>query len=292
MTSAMPRRSRARAGLRACHGTLAALALATGIWSCRPASDEGAPLEADAAILAALDRATAAVRERVDSIDARLLPVPLLTPQEESELRRFLNAEHLAVARRLGVPRSPDQTALDTLRRGGRLVELEDSTSQWVIRELEHSVPLTTPVVPAFLAELGDRFHARLGELGVPPFRLEVTSVLRTSAAQRALGATNPNAAEGESSHEYATTVDVSYASFAAPGGPPAEAALPEAPGLAPYMELMAVFGDEAVAARRSRELQAILGRVLAEMQNEGTVLVTLERQQPVYHLTVARSLP
>ena len=49
----------------------------------------------------------------------------------------------------------------------------------------------------------------------------------------------------------------------------------------------MAAVVAEAVAARRSRELQAVLGRVILEMQSEGNVLVTLERQQTVFHLTV-----
>ena len=47
----------------------------------------------------------------------------------------------------------------------------------------------------------------------------------------------------------------------------------------------------ETAAARKSRELQAILGSVLNELRREGDVLVTLERQQPVYHVTVARPL-
>jgi len=42
---------------------------------------------------------------------------------------------------------------------------------------------------------------------------------------------------------------------------------------------------------RKSRELQKILGDVLREAQDEGIVLVTLERLQPVYHVTVAREL-
>lgn len=45
----------------------------------------------------------------------------------------------------------------------------------------------------------------------------------------------------------------------------------------------------ERVAARRALELKAILGEVLIELQSEGAVMVTLERQQPVFHMTVAR---
>jgi hypothetical protein len=44
------------------------------------------------------------------------------------------------------------------------------------------------------------------------------------------------------------------------------------------------------MAARKSRELQAVLGKVMAEAQSRDEVLVTLERQQPVYHITVAEA--
>jgi hypothetical protein len=47
----------------------------------------------------------------------------------------------------------------------------------------------------------------------------------------------------------------------------------------------------ERVAGRRALELKAILGAVLVEMQDEGKVMVTLDRLQPVYHMTVARRL-
>jgi hypothetical protein len=45
------------------------------------------------------------------------------------------------------------------------------------------------------------------------------------------------------------------------------------------------------VSARKSRELGAILSRVLEEAQAEGVAVVIYERQQTVYHLTVARAL-
>jgi hypothetical protein len=47
------------------------------------------------------------------------------------------------------------------------------------------------------------------------------------------------------------------------------------------------------VAARRALELKTILGEVLLDVQREGLVMVTMERRQPVFHLTLARdSLP
>jgi hypothetical protein len=43
------------------------------------------------------------------------------------------------------------------------------------------------------------------------------------------------------------------------------------------------------VADRHSSALQAALGRVLIRMREEGMLLVMMERQQAVYHTTVAR---
>jgi hypothetical protein len=45
------------------------------------------------------------------------------------------------------------------------------------------------------------------------------------------------------------------------------------------------------VSARKSRELGAIFSQVLREAQTEELVLVIYERQQTVYHVTVARSM-
>jgi len=47
----------------------------------------------------------------------------------------------------------------------------------------------------------------------------------------------------------------------------------------------------ESVSARKSRELGAIFSDVLREAQAEGLALVIYERQQTIYHLTVASPL-
>src|SRR5690606_3226833 len=100
-------------------------------------------------------------------------------------------------------------------------------------------------------------FHGRLTDLGAPRFRFEVSSVLRSAADQAALRAVNPNAALGESTHEYATTVDVLYSAFAAPVDPIVALDRTEAEWLAPYLERYAVVAAERVAARRAMELKA-----------------------------------
>jgi hypothetical protein len=93
------------------------------------------------------------------------------------------------------------------------------------------------------------------------------------------------------SSHEFGTTVDVSYAAFAPPAERPAEIFQRTPDQLLPHVERIVDLAFESVSARKSREIGAIFSDVLHEAQAEGLALVIYERQQTVYHLTVARTL-
>lgn len=223
-----------------------------------------------------------------DSVAALLVPVPLLTPAQENALRRFGNAQQLARARRLGV-RPTGRAHIDRLVDAGELVRLADSTAHWRVRKLDHSLPYVTPDVHVLLERIATAFQSELQSRGLPRYRIEITSALRTAESQSDLRQTNVNAAGGISTHEFATTVDIGYDGFAAP----ADILMSdhESPALAAQVSRITAAFLEAAAARKSRELQAILGGVLLGLQNEGVVMVTLERQQPVYHLTVARPL-
>ena len=213
-----------------------------------------------------------------------LSPLPVMTPRAEAELRRFRNGDHVASARALGV-RAGSDLEIDSLETAGLLEELPDSAIHWIVRRGARGV--LVPDMRAALEEVGARFHARLAEIRVPPYRFEITSGLRTAEEQARLRQTNSNAARGVSSHEFGTTVDLSYAAFA----PPAE--LPDAvlselpPELTPHMDRLARLAMESVSGRKSRELGAIFSEVLAEMQAEGRLLVLYERQQTVYHVTL-----
>ena len=243
-------------------------------------SDAGAAAADEAALLAGMARIDSAAA----SIDSIFQPLPLLTPAEETPLRQFSNAQHLVRARTLGVGRALSAQQLAALEREGRLVRLAN-TRHWIIRDLGHSQPLA---VPAVLTEMGERFHTRLAALGAPAFRLEVTSVLRTAADQEALRQINPNATLDESTHEHATTFDVLYSAYSAPAEPFVGISNPDAQWVESYLRRYADVSAERVAGRRALELKAILGNVLAGMQREGKVMVTIERLQPVYHITVA----
>ncbi|HSJ13272.1 MAG TPA: DUF5715 family protein [Longimicrobiales bacterium] len=274
---------------------VAATALVALLTSCTAQSGsdvvERSRDEPGAALSSALEREMMRLNVRADSIDAIFQPLPLLRPSDEAALQRFGNEAQLSVAARLGVPPNPAESELQRLVGDGRLVRLADSTEFWVVRRLDHSAPYLTPDAEALLRELARRFQHALVELDVPRFRLEITSALRTAQDQERLRRTNPNATTGRSTHQYGTTFDVAYSAFAAPLEGFFQPDVPEAAWLGDHLLQVASLTAETIAARRSRELMAILGRVLLELQAEGKVMVTLEQLQPVYHLTVARRL-
>ena len=248
---------------------------------------------ARAATIVQIERAVSETIRLADrlagSADRILRPLPVMTPVEEEALRRFLNASHLARARALGV-RVVSPAATDSLLAAGRLVQLEDSTQQWIVRR-GTSPAYVVPHLRTLLDVLGGRFQERLAGMGLPPYRLEVTSALRDSERQGRLRRSNANAAAGASSHEFGTTLDLSYAAFAPPADPPGEIVTDVPMEFAPHLERIVDLALESVSARKSRELAAIFSQVLLEAQVEGLALVIYERQQTVYHLTVARAL-
>ena len=245
--------------------------------------------EARAEFEAILDQRIDATDRLARRADLILSPLPVMRPVEVEELRRYLNAAHVSKARELGV-RAADSAAVDSLVAAGRLVQLEDSTRHWIVRPGD-SPAHVVPSVRSLLVVLGERFQERLADIGLPPYRLEITSALRTAERQARLRRTNANAAAGVSSHEYGTTVDLSYAAFAPPADVPREVIGDVPDDLRPHIRRIADLAFESVSARKSRELGKIFSDVLAEAQAEGIVLVIYERQQTVYHLTVGRAL-
>jgi len=233
-----------------------------------------------------LERAMAAAT----AVEDALRPVPLLRPAEEQRLRTHLNDAHVSRARSLGV-RPANQAQIESLVAEGRLVLLEPSTEHWIVRPRAQRRAYVTPDVPPLLVEIAERFQARLAELDIPPYRLEITSVLRTAEEQAELRRRNPNAAAGVSSHEFGTTLDIAYESFAPPFELPTGLLADGPAGMRDELEQVAALALETVGARKSREMQAFLGHVLIELQAAGDVLVILERLQPVYHITVGRRL-
>lgn len=209
-----------------------------------------------------------------------------MTQRAQDELRRFRNADHVRSARRLGV-RAGSRFEIDSLVAAGALEELPDSNAYWIVRRGARGV--LTPAMRGALERVGQRFQERLDSMRLPPYRFEITSGLRTGDEQSELRQTNSNAARGVSSHEFGTTVDVSYAAFAPPAERPDGLLTDVPPDLAPFVERLSDLALESVSARKSRELGKIFSEVLAQAQADGLLLVLYERQQTIYHITLAR---
>jgi hypothetical protein len=226
----------------------------------------------------------------MDGQDAPFLEVPLLTSAELGRMRTYLNAQHIETARSLGVPRVEDRDAAAERVETGDLVRIEDNP-YYAVLPMDFGVPYLTADAAALLDSIGVRFHERLADAGLPPFQFVVSSGFRTIDDQRRLTGRNVNAARGGSSHEYATTFDITYRRYRP--SPIAVNALPAfnvEEARDEYAERMletyAGYTDEYQA-----RLKALLGRAILDVQDAGYGYVIHERRQPVYHITVAERL-
>jgi hypothetical protein len=238
-------------------------------------------------------RVRASLDERLAEIEAAQQRLPGLIASIRQDMRRHLNATHVATARRNGVGPVRDSAHLAALVGRGDLVQLPDSTRWWVLRELDGSMPYVTPGTQTALEEIGRRFHARLDAHGLPPFRLDITSVLRTSHQQSALRRRNRNASAITSSHEFGTTLGIAYLSFAAPKAlDHGSLATGFAEPLGGRLRADLITRLDSLGTHHASHLEGELGAVLQQLQREGVVFPLRERSQPVYHITVARDLP
>jgi hypothetical protein len=249
----------------------------------QPSSDEEL---LSASELAAVNAAALAY---ADSIDHELRAVRRLSAREIAALRRDVNREQIAKAKALGL-RAASFEQMASLAERGRLVRMDDTTRYWVVDTLTQSAPFLTPDAVAMLTEMGRRFQARLDTLGLPHFRMEVTSVMRTAEDQADLRRINANASKIVSAHQFGTTLDVSHLRFAAPANPLPDSSAKTASD--PRAAQLYALALDSVAAHNAPALSAILGRVIHQMKGEGKLLVMMERRQAVYHMTVARRFP
>jgi len=217
------------------------------------------------------DPPAAAVRP--DSVREAFARGRALGASEIGWLRRDVNRTQVATAQSLGV-RAYADAQIQQLVRQGRLVALGDSTPHWVLRKMDHSVPYVTPDARALLVQVGRRFHARLDSLGIPRYRMKVTSALRTGSTQAELRKINSYASQTASAHEFGTTMDVSHERFAVPAGAGAQA------------DTLEELGKE-----HAKILQGELGRTLIELRTRELLHVMIEDRQPVYHFTVRQRL-
>lgn len=277
----------ATAALLGCRGDGGGGAETSATGGVAAAKEAAAPTEPSDPVVEA--RSRAALEQRLAEIESVVQRLPGLIGSIRQDMRQHLNATHIAAARSNGVGPVRDSAHLATLVDRGALVQLPESTEWWVLRDLNHSLPYVTPGTQAALEDVGRRFHARLDERGLPPFRLDITSVLRTSEQQSALQRRNPNAADTTSSHEFGTTLDIAYLSFAAPQSLDHRSLAAERDNqVSPPLRAEMTTRLDSLGTLYAPHLEGELGAVLQQLERDGTVLPLRERSQPVYHITVA----
>ena len=128
------------------------------------------------------------------------------------------------------------------------------------IDRLTHSVPYLTRGASDLLETIGRDFQKSLKKHKLGTYRIIVTSVLRTVEDVRRLMKKNNNAVK-KSTHQYATTFDITYSRFDH------------------------INGTQAT----QKQLKYLLGEVLSELRNKGRCYVMYERQQSCFHITSRR---
>ena len=267
--------------------TLAALVLGLGLgWSLhRQLQPPPPPPPPSAGMTPAVD----SLASYVTRLRGRFEQLREPTSSEENRLRRPTTpsyTEHLDRADSLGVPPLDTEAELATHLRTGRLVPLVDNEF-YVVRILEHSKPFVRPVLRERLDEVGRRFQTALADAGLPPFRVTVSSALRTADLQRDLARTNRNATSGRSSHEYGASVDLVYTRYALWPTASDTLQVPFTDPAIPKAQRLASRWADDLAGTYDDRLFGALTRVLGEMQDEGLLLVLLEDEQPVFHITL-----
>lgn len=173
-----------------------------------------------------------------------------------------MNDDQLAVAQAIGIP--PVANREDAEARKRKLVKLEDTVT-YVVDSLTHSIPYLIPSAKDLLDDIGRVFQDSLRAKGLNPYKLVVTSVLRTEEDVARLRRRNINASEN-STHRYGTTFDLSYWRYVK---------IPDLRGR-PYEDVPPEY------------LRAVLGQVLKDFHDQGRrCYIKYEKKQNCFHITV-----
>lgn len=121
-----------------------------------------------------------------------------------------LNALHLNAAQRIGVASVASRDEAEHLKK--KLVHIVGNEN-YAVDSLTHSIPYLVPRAETLLTDIGANFLDSLTAKGLNPYRVVVTSVLRTQHDVKRLRKRNINASDN-SAHAHGTTFDVSWKRF------------------------------------------------------------------------------
>lgn len=165
------------------------------------------------------------------------------------------NYVHLNAATNLGI--EPIQDLSDAYFTRRPIVKVE-SNDNYHIDNLRHSLPYLVPEAAALLDLIGRNFKDSLQKRGGDSYLIKVTSILRTPETVGRLRKVNVNATDS-STHQYATTFDLSYTNF--------------------------YCLDENRQINQG-DLKNLLGEVLNDLRKQGKCLVKYEYKTGCFHIT------
>lgn len=141
-----------------------------------------------------------------------------LRPQLERNLKTVFNdSNHLQLPHAMYMGIEPIENVNGAYRTSRPIVKIVD-TEKYQLDSLTHSVPYLVPEAANLLSDISQAFADTLAKRHLPPVKPKVTSLLRTKASVKRLRRVNRNATQ-HSTHQYATTFDISYRGFYTPAG-------------------------------------------------------------------------
>lgn len=175
-----------------------------------------------------------------------------------------INSEQLAHAQANGLKtiikdKEQFESQIDSLVEEGILVRIKPN-KYYNIRRLTHSYPYLTPEARDLLNLIGKHFQANLQAEGLPKYKFQISSLLRTIEFQRQLTRQNVNATYGLSAHYYGTTFDIAYDKY-----------------------------DRRGKSHQDTKVEAILEKTLRELREECRMMIIRESSNKCFHMTVVK---
>lgn len=168
------------------------------------------------------------------------------------------NFLQLEAARKMGIDPVSDLKSAYFMKRP--IVKVE-SNQYYKIDSLRHSLPYLVPEAAVLLEDIGKNFIDSLHNRGGDSYTIKVTSLLRTPETVGNLRRINVNATDS-STHQYATTFDISYTNFNC-------------------------LNDNRQI--NQGDLKNLLAEVLQDLRQQGRCLVKFERKTGCFHVTVTK---
>ena len=170
------------------------------------------------------------------------------------------NATHLEAAQAVGIRPCANEEELRKQKARMRKIR---TCHNYVVDDLEHSLPYLTTGAAEELNRIGEGFADILERNGCPHYRFIVTSVTRTDASVRNLQRSGNINATSNSAHRYGTTFDITYRRFDK--------------------------NDRSADYMTEDNLKLALGQVLLNEQRAGRIYVKYEYKQACFHITSRR---